>query len=47
MFADVAAGLAAIINDCGGGDDNDGGGDNDKGSSFDNNCQDPKISSLR
>lgn len=42
MFADVASGLGAIINDCGG-DDNDSGEDNNEGSSFDNHCQDPKI----
>lgn len=41
MFVDVVAVIDAII--IGGGD----GGDNYKGRSFDNNCQDPKISSLR
>lgn len=40
MFVDAVAVIAAII--IGG-----GGGDNYKGSSFGNNCGDPKISSLR
>lgn len=41
MFVHVVAVIAAIITDCGDRDDNH------KGSPFDDNYQDPKMSSLR